>query len=691
MALSTHNFAKNGFLAISETFIGFNCDILTFYICRNLKKFLELSTHKNTKNTNIINMVNIKKLASGILFKIFIGFLILSFAFFGVSSFLLSGADSWVAKVGSKKISQNKLQKVMKIEGESLLRANANNQKAVDYVNSSQFAVDSLSKIINQTLVEKLSSKYGVSGDRQLILQAVAKDPSFQKNGKFDHQYFKFFLAQNGLDEEAYVSFIKDEIVNAMVVNSISMTSPIDGDIAAKIAILREEKRVADLIVITKNSFVKTPQPKDSELQTLYEANKANFTLPERRKISYIAFKKSDVAKNLEVGDSEAKSYYETNKANYKQEEKRDFYHIVLQDEKQAGEFAKSVKKSADKVSTFLALAKNYGKNEKSATLLNMSKKDVLPQLSQSAFSLKKNESSDAIKSDLGFHIFLLKDVKNNNYVDFAQVKNSIKSQILTKKENDFVEKKISEIENFLLSSNSLEKTAQKFGFSNITNLPEIDQQGLDVNNKAVSQTEQLENFVQNSFIAKEKQVSSIFPSSNLFYALKVEKISPARQKTFTEVKDSLAKIYAQEKEKQSMKEFAQKISDLVKKDPQNARQIANNFGLRFEANKEFARTILIEYQGQKIPYSDNFLQELFDLKIGQATSYHASKDQEFKIAILKNVKETGANQVQINAYKKELANVYRNEFVDEFNKYMQENYKIEVNKKFIASLEKKQ
>lgn len=492
-------------------------------------------------------MQKIRQLAHSIFFKIFLAFLLLSFALFGISNFLVNGSDSWVAKVGGKTISYGKLMKSMQKDREAIIQASGNNPKALEYLNSTQFQSDVLGRLVNQIIIEKLRNHFGVDASKTIILEAVARDPQFHnKEGKFDHAAFKQFLAQNGFDEDRYVRAVQDEIVGTMIISSVSLASPVDNKTVAQITDLKTEKRLADVIYITDKNLGKIDAPSDKELMNFYEKNKQKFHKTETRHISYLSFSKKELG--------------------------------------------------------------------------------------------KLNE--------------------------------------------DEMQKKLSAIEDSLLTSNSLTDTAKKFNLK-VSDLGEIGANHLSNNIKA------LDDFVKNAFAAKEKEVSKLFysKSNDSFYAVKVEKIDAARQKTFEEAKFLITDLYTKEYKHAKLREFAQKIADEIKLDPTKSTQIVAKYGLRTEKNKEFPRFGYITFQGQTIPYASQFNDDLFGITLNQATNAMAVSDQEYKIGILRAIKKFPASASQIEAAKRELEKDYRTEILQEFNKFLQKKYPIKINEKFLNRL----
>lgn len=640
-------------------------------------------------------MLKIRKLAHSIFFKLFIGLLILSFTFFGVSNFVLNSSESWVAKVGGKSISYAKLTKAMQADREAILRSNPQNPQAMQYVESPKFKSDVLGRLVNNIIIEKLRDNFGVEASKDIVLKGIAVDSQFIRNGKFDRAIFKNFLAQNGFDEEKYVKAIQDEIVGAMIISSISFASPIDEKMVKKVVSLKEEKRIADIIVISDKDVGAVAAPNAKELEDFFAKNKQKFVAPEMRKISYATISQQDLNRSITISEQEIAAEYEKNKANYQKDEKRNFYHLLFSDKNKATQFLAELNKSsiADKSEAFVEVAKKVAnKNLKEITLQNIAAKDLLPDVSVEAFKLAKNQVSTVLTSPLGFHIFFTKDIKVGEISAFAEVKNSIKQNLLRTKNEDFMQKKVSEIEDSLLAANSLVETAKKFNLK-MHDAIKIDQNGHDSKGAAIASIKELDDFIKNAFTLKEKQLSRLYYSerSGIFYALKIEEIDQAHEKKLDEVKSEIIAAFAKEKRAEKLQELTGKIFAEIAKNPANALQIAASHHLKVEKNKLFGRFLYLEYQGKKIPYSNKFLEELFGAKVGQISRAAAMSASEFNIAILREIKKSAITENQLAIGRAELEKDYRAEFMQEFNKFLQKKYPIKVNDKFLDAIEKQE
>ncbi|MFT6386160.1 MAG: hypothetical protein ACJAUU_000846, partial [Rickettsiales bacterium] len=114
-------------------------------------------------------MEKFRNLSSNIFFKIFLGFLGLTFIMFGVSGFILGGNEAWIAKIGNKTITYNKFLRNVQGDREAIYRSNPT-PEAMEYLNSEPFKQDVLGRIVTRSLIQGLQKEFQIYPDKTLIL-----------------------------------------------------------------------------------------------------------------------------------------------------------------------------------------------------------------------------------------------------------------------------------------------------------------------------------------------------------------------------------------------------------------------------------------------------------------------------------------------------------------------------------------
>ncbi|WP_312501347.1 peptidylprolyl isomerase PrsA [Bacillus luti] len=120
-------------------------------------------------------------------------------------------------------------------------------------------------------------------------------------------------------------------------------------------------------------------------------------------------------------------------KENYKPEIKAS--HILVKDEATA----KKVKEELGQGKSFEELAKQYsedtGSKEKGGDLGYFTARKMVKEFEDAAFKLKKDEVSEPVKSQFGYHIIKVTDIKEQK--PFDEVKGDIKKDLVQKKAQD--------------------------------------------------------------------------------------------------------------------------------------------------------------------------------------------------------------------------------------------------------------
>lgn len=141
--------------------------------------------------------------------------------------------------------------------------------------------------------------------------------------------------------------------------------------------------------------------------------------------------------KDIKVTDKELKDYYN----NYKPEIK--VRHILVKDEKTAND----IKQQLDKGANFADLAKKYSTDTGSAQnggdigwITNQTASQFDPDFIKAAYALKVNQISAPVKSQFGYHIIEVTQIKPKQSFDKmkSQIEEQVKSSKLT---NDIINK----------------------------------------------------------------------------------------------------------------------------------------------------------------------------------------------------------------------------------------------------------
>ena len=135
----------------------------------------------------------------------------------------------------------------------------------------------------------------------------------------------------------------------------------------------------------------------------------------------------------IKINDDEMKAYYEGNKKEFQQPEQIKARHILVKTEDEA----KAVRKELETNKDFAALAKDKStgpSKTKGGDLGWFGRGQMVPEFEQVAFSLKKGEISDVVKTKFGYHIIKVNDKKKASEKSYEMVKKQIEDKLKQQK-----------------------------------------------------------------------------------------------------------------------------------------------------------------------------------------------------------------------------------------------------------------
>ncbi len=164
-------------------------------------------------------------------------------------------------------------------------------------------------------------------------------------------------------------------------------------------------------------------------------------------------------AEDIKVSDKEVEEYYKLHKDKYKEKEAVKARHILVKVDKDgdkkawsaAEKKAEMIREKAVKGSDFAALAKEYsddpGSKSNGGDLGFFTRGRMVPEFEKAAFSLKKGEISQPVKTAFGYHVIKLEDKKKGHQKTLDEVREEIRQELLKEKQKKAMDDIIKQLE----------------------------------------------------------------------------------------------------------------------------------------------------------------------------------------------------------------------------------------------------
>jgi len=414
---------------------------------------------------------------SGLIAKIVLGVIVIVFGgFFGIQSYMNPRTDTYVAKVNGHEISPEDFREHFNQYRAQIQRMYGKQFNAVDF-DTPQTKREVLDRMVNEQLLLDANEKLGVAVPKAQVDEVIRNDPNFQVDGKFDPERARMLLNAVGRSAPGYRQEIERSIsVRALPVELQRSNAVTDAQVDAYLR-LRDQTRVFHYVKLDKpTSEVKV---EDADIEAYYKAHGDEFMTPEKVSLDYVEVDAAKMQADVKPDDATLKKRYEEQKARFVSAEQRLASHILVKADKNADaaaqkaalEKAQSIAAEAKSGKDFAALAKadsaDLGSKAQGGDLGWLEKGVTDPAFESALFAMKKGEISDPVKTDEGYHIIQLRDVRSEATKSFDEVKADLAKQYV-ESERDRVYSDLSGklIDAIYQDPTSLDAPAKKLGLT---------------------------------------------------------------------------------------------------------------------------------------------------------------------------------------------------------------------------------
>lgn len=378
---------------------------------------------------------------------IIIGLVVLSFVFAGVGSYLNSSGETVAATVNGEEIGLNELERAYQSQRSRMESQYGESVSALfaDEGYMQQFRRGVLDSLIDEKLVEQKARELGLRVGDDQIRDTIRSMPEFQLGGQFNNDRYLALLRQNGYQPSDFRDFLRTQLTREQLTRALGVSDfALPGE-ARRVFDLQAQTRDARYVVVDAAPFADEVEISDADIQGYYDANITSFDTEEKVSVAYVKLSVDDLKGDVTVSDDDVSAWYEENKDQYRDEEQRRVSHILIEtgdDEEAAKAKAEALLAEIKGGADFATLAEESSEDSFSAE--NGGDLDyITPGMMDDAFdsavfSLKNvGDVTDVVKTEFGFHIIKLTDLKPETIKPFRDVAGEIRENLITEKATD--------------------------------------------------------------------------------------------------------------------------------------------------------------------------------------------------------------------------------------------------------------
>lgn len=394
---------------------------------------------------------SIREGSQGIVAKIIIGLIILSFALAGVSGYLTGGNQPMAAKVNDVDITLNELERAYQNQrsrmeaqyGDSFGQLLSDSQ----YLKSFRDGI--LEQLIGDELLSQFAADSGVRVSDSQIKEAILAMQEFQVDGAFNNDRYIALLQQSGYTPSGFKDYLRIQMSRQQVASAIAASEFSLTNEASQVVSLQQQTRNISYLTVDASTFEASVELSEESKQEYYQTHLEEYGTQEMVALSYVELKLQDLVAKQQVSDEAINVYYQDNIANYQTDPEIRASHILIE----FGDDADTAKVKAESLLSqlkdggdFATLAKAESADTFSAENggdLDWFGQGVMePAFDTAAFALENvSDLSEIVQTSFGYHIIKLtgsKPVVTKPLADVAtEITEALKTDAAT---NEFFE-----------------------------------------------------------------------------------------------------------------------------------------------------------------------------------------------------------------------------------------------------------
>ncbi len=517
---------------------------------------------------------------------VIMGFLVISFAIWGIGDMFRGFGRNSVAKIGGTEIS---IEQFRQYYTDRLQQLGRQMGRPVTPDQARGLGLDRqiLGQMVAENTLDEETRKLHLGLSDPEIARRITEDPTFKGlNGQFDRDRFQQIIRNAGYTETRFVDEQRRVLLRRQIAQSVSGELKVPAVAMQAINQYQNERRDIEFVALGAAQAGDVAAPSPEQLAAYFDERKVLFRAPEYRKLTLLSLAPSDLAKPEDVSDADAKAAYDKNKTAYGKPEKRELRQVVFPNDADAAAAREKITKGA----TFDDIAKERDLKTSDTDVGMVAKSDIIdPAVADAAFALAPGTVSQPIKGRFGTVLLLIGKTEPGEQKSFGEVSAQIKRELAEARARTALGELRDKVEDERAAGATLIETGKKFGLKALA-IDAIDRSGRGPDGKPVAGVPTNPNVVNAAFasdVGVDTEALQLPNGGYLYYD--VVGVTPARDRALDEVKEQVAARWRDDEVAKRLQAKADELLGKLKAGTALAQLAAEN-NLKVEAVKNLQR-----------------------------------------------------------------------------------------------------
>jgi peptidyl-prolyl cis-trans isomerase D len=385
------------------------------------------------------------------------------FAFSGTGSLLTVANIDTAIVVNDVNVSENDVVRAILNQKNQILSENEGLDPAV--LSDEMMRPGAIEQLITQELFKQASIGQNLTLSQQDITNIILGIESFQSDGKFDQNMYRFAIQRQGYTSAMFGDVLKNDAVVQQLVAGISSTAFTTNTELSALAGVTEQQRDYYYLKLPIEGIEKAVQLSDKQITGYYENNLDVFTTAPEVRIDYIELNSELLMDASAITENKVLARFEEEVGNRNMAESRQAAHILLSES--TAEVVEEIQAKIDVGVEFAVLAKDYSEDFGSAESggdLGYTSGETFPEAFEKALAeLEVGQISGPVNTDAGTHFIKLLDIQQESY-ELSEQRSRIERELIQESTSDLLVEKLQNLKELSFNAESLAEVAADVG-----------------------------------------------------------------------------------------------------------------------------------------------------------------------------------------------------------------------------------
>ncbi|WP_420348290.1 SurA N-terminal domain-containing protein [Pelagibius sp.] len=603
------------------------------------------------------------------------GLLILSFAVWGIGDiFRTGGHGQSVASVGNTLIDQRSFSQELSREVATMSQR-FGTQLTPEQARAFGIPQQVLNRMISRALLDEAANELGLMITEEQMRTQILDNPSFQgATGNFDRNRFAQALQFSGMSEAQFLAILSGDTKREQLIQAVTEAAVAPESVTERLFAYREERRVADYIVIPNDSLGEPGEPDEAAIQETYENASDSFMTPDYKRITLVHLRVADAMAGIAVSDEVLQEEFDSRRDELSQPERRDVVQAVLPDEAAAQALAERLAEGAD----FAAAAE--AATGRAPVALGFIPESALPaELGGPVFDLEPGRASAPIQSPLGWHVVVVNAIEAGQEAQFEDLRDQLSDEIARAQAIDLVIEQANRYDEAIAGGIAIEDAAANLGVES-RRIEAIDNQGRDRDGNVIEALPALNEFLELLRTTALGDTSLLTETlDGDYFIVRVDDEIAATLRPLPEVRDDVIRLWQARERARMGQEKAESVAERLRSG-EDFGAVAEAEGLQLLTTEPVTR---FETDPARTP-APALSQQLFEIETGEIALVPTPGSQI--VARLADIQGAAAEgqEARLQQLSDQLAGSIRDDIFQQFLASLEQDLDVTVNQRLI-------